>query len=61
MDYYLVPQAAVPTMPWGLKMRNGPAVDVYRARNLQVVAERLIDASARVRPVRGIMTSHMTH
>jgi hypothetical protein len=61
MDYYLVPQAAVPTMPWGLKIKNGPKVDAYRARDLRTVAKRLIDASARVHTVRGIMSSHMAH
>lgn len=61
MDYYLVPQAAVPAMPWGLKIRNGSKVDAYRARDLRAVAKRLVDASARARPVRGIMMSHMAH
>ena len=46
MDYYVLPAAAVQTLPTALKIRNGVEIDRFRVRDLSTAIEKVVSFSA---------------
>jgi DNA invertase Pin-like site-specific DNA recombinase len=61
IDYYLVPPSAVAQFPMMLYARNAEAVDQYCVRDLQSVAQRLVDSLKKARHRYGVMLPQIMH